>query len=934
MDYESVLRTDGAKEFRLPKGVTEDNWKSRMNFCSNLTDTINSYGREKLPKDFHAQIEPILNSILDCAASERTQLSNAACRLLERLPEVLEKDMHQHLDRILPVLLKLCANTKQVTVKVAAAAVSGVLQHSTYSPRMLWHICQVFDDKAAGPKIHGTGWLQAMLKDSYRSIDLNKDGRMISKAISQALEDADPTVRTKSRATYWTYSKLDPESAQEIMEKLNNHAKTALQNDPSNPDKKASNSKPQPPRPKSALADVRKEQARKKRAEEEALKQKKVLSASTASHENIEIHEPRKDRLRKDDRINVSKATSTDRMVEGWQPPQKSTTTAPTVHKKTLSQDNEIISKPSASSRLLSAPVRRPRINVTPMNAPNTNRPASRTGQNNPQIKEKEQQKDSRPTSSSSWKSASANSAVTSPKRRAVPVSPPKTRSTPATSPEVAETSAEFTPLYIPDGKENVVSNVSKDFRTEDGPAVPHLPISIPKHPERNAARKPLAPAPSLEPTPPDLTTVEHRISRREQRAMDAHHKKEMTTQDHDEEAGQLHKDVRYMSHYPEPPYEVKPVKTRDDRVDLRAAQRFLAKNISAIDSRTFDPLIFRKLKQIIEQYPQDLITDGSTYDQLFQNLCICLSSTEDLMVDRDVNHNNYTYSRTLILQISVPLLKNYRSWSQKYWSPWIESMIYYRCTLTTEECDRRIKYVWQSVTEILNDNKQPLDFIASVNLAIENGEKILLQDTSDIEAEIAEERGSRGPAPGLSELEEYTPGTTPSQYSYESHRAGSAATHASINPYSVRSNWKNIGEVNCPRYDNGQPNEDAFPVISAYMKKALNEHSIATIEHDRPYPKALPLLIDFSLQVYTKIFERAQELGDTLDNQQASQLCAIAEKCLSSYDHMMKRSIVQFLRLLYQLMGEHESRFFDYFPDENHRNLLEYYLFNNNSRP
>ena len=111
-------------------------------------------------------------------------------------------------------------------------------------------------------------------------------------------------------------------------------------------------------------------------------------------------------------------------------------------------------------------------------------------------------------------------------------------------------------------------------------------------------------------------------------------------------------------------------------------------------------------------------------------------------------------------------------------------------------------------------------------------------------------------------------------------------------------------------------------------MGVAGGEHSIATIEHDRPYPKALPLLIDTSLQIYTEILKRAVSLGNDLPEALEEQLCIIAERCLSSYDYMIKRSVVPFIKWLYVIMGEREDRFFDYFPDKNHHNLLEYYLF------
>ncbi|KAK5941796.1 suppressor of tub2 mutation [Knufia obscura] len=691
MDYSEVLRLESAKGFRLPGPVTEDNWKHRMDFCNKLTATIDSYGKSHLPKDFTAQIEPYLNNIVDCARSERTQLSNSACKLLGALPKVLERDMHPHLDRILPDLIKLCANTKQVTVKVAAAAVANMVQYSTYNNRLLWHVCMVFEDKPPGPKQNGTAWLQTIMKEYYRSMDPHKDLKMIARALLLALEDADATVRTNSRATYWTYSRIDPDGAAEIMEKLDQHKKTALQNDPHNPDKKNLITKKQPPRPRSALAEVRKEQAKKKREEEAAAAQKppKPFSASTASHDSIEIHEPRKDKPKKEERgfrpdqdragAGTALFDRTSKDVPQWSQKRDMKT-----HTKALSQDEEVVTKPSASSRLLSAPVRRPRINVTPMNSSQnvTARPSSRTGHTTsshntgqqtahsnmsfrtaPAAPPKEVHKDSRPTSSSSSKSATippfTASTTSTEKRR--PISSPSSKRALTTSSAAVTIKADVQPEpYIPEGKENAIII----------PTLEHKQSTLPQG--MQPAHKPVTGAPL------EVQTA---------------------------------------------------IKSTPDRLDFNSTRRFLNTILADAQPILEDALLCRKFKSVLEQR-QTIIPDKESFDYLFSFLCLNLATKADAIHgEAQTPDPNWPYIRQLMLQMTVTLLQRYPTWTPPFRSGWIRTMMFYRCTLPNDPKDRRTELCMKNISTIINECPEPLDFIRSVVSAINEGEAYILAD-------------------------------------------------------------------------------------------------------------------------------------------------------------------------------------------------------------
>lgn len=830
---------------------------------------------------------------MDCASSERTQLSNAACKLLERLPEVLEKDIHPHLDRILPVLIKLCANTKQVTVKVAAAAVAGTIKHATYSPRLLYHVCDAFEQKPAGPKVHGTDWLQTILKQYYRSIDLHKDGRMISRAISLALEDADLNVRTKSRATYWTYSRLDAEGTEEIMAKLDQHKKTALLNDPGNPDKKSAAAKKEPPRPRSALADVRKEQAKKKRAEEEAQNKKKAFSSSTASHDSIDIHEPKKEMPKKEEKAQPIPIPGRNKP----QPtPLKNMMNPPAGHKKTVSNDSELVTKPSQSSRLLSAPVRRPKYNVTPMTtpaapaaAPLLPRPDSRNEsgisrniQKEKQQKEfmrqmaqekKEWQNESkRPTSSSSAKSLPTNTASSS--RRAKTAAPTGiSDATSASSPKSKGIDPSIRDTTFSPSNTNISTEA-----TEPGETAATTPASQnvgTANEQDTSAAKP------VQSTPLDYAHTEWNTDQRMVRAYQ----------------NPLY-EQKMRPEYPAPQAlplaDYENSSGREVRAELKKARAFIAHNLPNFRRGVLDPLTLKKLKAYIERHSQDLIQDKDTFMDLFDTLTVCLVSQQDLTADATARQ--VPYSRSVILQITHLLLQDYPAYSAELWSEWITNMLWYRCTLPTDNRDRRAQYADKNIEICVEDCTDPLILIDSVINAIMTGEKILLQQIN-IKEIRAEAFLSKYDNPNFDNIDSALPSRAVSI-------SDTIQSGASWNKYHVRNHLRAVGEQ---LYSDGAPHGGSPSEINLGMRvrmmKALAHHNLTTMDHPRNYPKELPQLIETSLDTLAIMLDTARERELELDDFDERRLAQLAAKLLGEYDYMMKKALVRYLKALHRTM-------------------------------
>lgn len=886
------------------------------------------------------QIEPFFNNILDCAVSERTQLSNAACKLLERLPEVLEKDLLPHLDRILPVLIKLCANTKQVTVKVAAAAVAGVIKHASYSPRLLYHVCDAFEQKPAGPKIHGTEWLQAILKQYYRSIDLHKDARMICRAISLALEDADLNVRTKSRATYWTYSRMDAEGAEEIVSKLDQHKKTALMNDPNNPNKKSSAVKKEPPRPRSALADVRKEQAKKKRAEEEAQSKKKAFNSSTASHvshDSIEIHEPKKEIHQKEEKAQPMP-------IPGRSKPQptplKNMMNPPAGHKKTVSNDSELVSKQSQSSRLLSAPVRRPKYNVTPMTTsaapalvPPAVRPDSRNHGNISHISQmvykdkqqkefmtqmeqekKEWQKEhTRPTSSSSAKSLPSNIHAISPTAKPA-VSISMSVVAPAASPRSNTTASTNTDTTFSDSKTAISTEV---LEPEPTPAT--TPATGTAAIETAAITASQAPTQLQTPTtPPDYTHVEwHGDAHEVYDYMDPRY-----------EIPKVKNTIWYPAPVQVPLEERTDVERREVRVELKKARSFIAQNLPNFRRGVLDPLTLKKLKAYIERHPKDLIQEEMIFMELFDTLSECLVCQQDLTAD--AAERRVPYSRSVILQITYMLLQQYPSYAAELWPEWIMFMLWYRCILSTDLRDRQAQYVEKNITICVDQSRDPISLIDSVLNAITTGEPILQQHINKKEEKV-EAFLSKHVELNFDSIDSAPP-------SLPASITDTIKSGASWNKFNVRSHLRAVGETMYePEVFGGSP-ESVKVGMKRRMLNALTEHNLTTMEHGRIYPKELPLLIETSLNALSIILVRAAESEMELDDRDEERLSQLAAHLLGEYDYMMKKALVRYLQALHRIMRNDWVLLDQFEPTEGddeatvarkegNRNLVTYYI-------
>ena len=136
-----------------------------------------------------------------------------------------------------------------------------------------------------------TTWLTQLLQIYGSNLDPVKDFPTIDRSITAALTDGHISVREAARVTYWQYAKLSHNTANKIMEDLDQtsqHAATALRADSHNPNKSIQAQAVDGPRPKSALSQIR--AAKSKQAQQTA--KRNITPSSVYSVQSADPLEP------------------------------------------------------------------------------------------------------------------------------------------------------------------------------------------------------------------------------------------------------------------------------------------------------------------------------------------------------------------------------------------------------------------------------------------------------------------------------------------------------------------------------------------------------------------------------------------------------------------------------------------------------------------
>ncbi|KAI1495883.1 HEAT repeat-containing protein [Biscogniauxia marginata] len=217
---------------------TEQNWLKREESMTKLRRLIAGNVASDFPDAFIAGCRGLLDGIIKAVISLRTSLSKEGCAFVHDLANAFGPAMDPMVELLMQTFIKLCAATKKIASHLANTTVDVLIGRTTYNARIMQHIWGACQDKNVQPRMYATGWLKTLLKkEAHHKNHLEHGGgaELIEKCIKKGLNDPNPGVREKMRATYWLFATIFPVRAEAIMDSLDGTAQKLLQKDSHNP---------------------------------------------------------------------------------------------------------------------------------------------------------------------------------------------------------------------------------------------------------------------------------------------------------------------------------------------------------------------------------------------------------------------------------------------------------------------------------------------------------------------------------------------------------------------------------------------------------------------------------------------------------------------------------------------------------------------------
>ncbi|EPE06095.1 heat repeat containing protein [Ophiostoma piceae UAMH 11346] len=227
---------------------TEQNWLKREESVTKLRRLIAGNATDYADA-FLGGFRGLLDGIMKAVISLRTSLCKEGCSLIQDLANAFGSGIDPMVEILLQNLIKLSAGTKKISSQLANSCVEAIIGKATYGSRILQHVWSACQDKNVQPRTYASSWLKIILtRESGHKERVEHSGGLdvVEKCIKKGLNDANPGVRERMRATYWYFATLWPARAEFIMTNLDGTAQKLLQNDPHNPNspKRAETSAP------------------------------------------------------------------------------------------------------------------------------------------------------------------------------------------------------------------------------------------------------------------------------------------------------------------------------------------------------------------------------------------------------------------------------------------------------------------------------------------------------------------------------------------------------------------------------------------------------------------------------------------------------------------------------------------------------------------
>lgn len=236
---------------------SEHNWKLREQSINKLRRLMAGNAVSDFHDPFLAGLRSFLGCITKAITSLRTSLSKEGCALVQDIAVNYGAGMDPMVEQLMQTFIKLSGATKKIASQQADVCIDTIIGRVTYSKVIMQHVAGACEDKNVNPRTYATEWLKTLLKkEAHHKSHVEHTGGLdlIEKSIKRGLNDANPNVRVKMRATFWTFYGIWPARAEayvvpprliaqplqtdldsSLMDTLEPTAQKALEKDPNNP---------------------------------------------------------------------------------------------------------------------------------------------------------------------------------------------------------------------------------------------------------------------------------------------------------------------------------------------------------------------------------------------------------------------------------------------------------------------------------------------------------------------------------------------------------------------------------------------------------------------------------------------------------------------------------------------------------------------------
>ncbi|RAH64050.1 uncharacterized protein BO66DRAFT_254347 [Aspergillus aculeatinus CBS 121060] len=217
---------------------SEENWAKREKNVMLLRRLVRGNAPVAHSNTLITALKSILDGIFKVVNSLRTTMATNGCLFIQDMAIFCGPKIDPMMEIIMQNLIKLCAGMKKITAQNGKMTVETVIQHVSYTPRILQHVFGASQDKNTQLRLFSADWFKIILnKQAAHKASIEHGGglELLEKAFKKGLADANPAVRQAMRGTFWVFFGMWPNQGNEILSNLDSKSRTQLEKDPGNP---------------------------------------------------------------------------------------------------------------------------------------------------------------------------------------------------------------------------------------------------------------------------------------------------------------------------------------------------------------------------------------------------------------------------------------------------------------------------------------------------------------------------------------------------------------------------------------------------------------------------------------------------------------------------------------------------------------------------